>query len=157
TWNRTYQPNYYYDYRYGQPPPNQVRYLVLDRHEGRSYIDTNLIAQVTLNTPDVNLKQRVPVLLLTAQKAPKDSATVTISYLMKGIAWAPSYRVNLEDSKTLSIRQDAVIKNELADFTDADVTLVSGFPSMQYAHVVSPLSLNTNWTNYFAQLNMDLA
>jgi len=128
-WNRTYQANnYYWDYRYGQPPPNQGRYLVLDRHEGRSYIDMNLIAQLTLNTPDVNVKQRVPVLLLTAQNAPKEPAAVSISYLTKGIAWAPSYRVNLEDSKTLSIQQDAVIKNELGDFSDADVTLVSGFP-----------------------------
>jgi hypothetical protein len=51
------------------------------------------------------------------------------------------------------LRQKAVIKNELDDLTDTDITLISGFPSVQFSHVTSPLSLQTTWSQFFTQLS----
>jgi hypothetical protein len=95
----------------------------------------------------------MPVLLLTAKETGGKPVEVGISYLAKGAAWAPSYRVDISDPKTLTIQQNAVVKNELEDVEDADLSLISGFPSIQFAHVTSPLSMRTNWTNFFQQLN----
>jgi hypothetical protein len=69
------------------------------------------------------------------------------------MAWAPSYRVDISDPKTLSLKQNAVVKNELEPFADAQLQLISGFPSVHFGHVVSPLAPTQTWTNFFQQLN----
>ena len=52
--------------------------------------------------------------------------------------------IDITDPKTLTLEQHAVIRNELADLDGAEVRLISGFPSVQYAHVRSPLSPGTS-------------
>jgi hypothetical protein len=64
--------------------------------------------------------------------------------------------VDLSDPRTLVLRQQAVIKNELGPIEDAEVFLISGFPSVQFAHVTSPLSLRTTWAKFFQQLNQPM-
>jgi hypothetical protein len=61
--------------------------------------------------------------------------------------------VNLDDEKSLTLEQQAVVKNEMADLDDAEMRLISGYPSVQFGHVTSPLSLGTTWATFFAQLN----
>src|SRR5262249_31823540 len=78
---------------------------------------------------------------------------VFVSYLVRGLSWAPSYRLDISDPKTLTIEQQAVIRNELEDLKGAEVTLITGFPSVEFAHVLSPLSSKTNWASFFQQLN----
>jgi hypothetical protein len=41
----------------------------------------------------------------------------------------------------------------MAGIEDAEIFLISGFPSIQFAHVLSPFSLKTSWTQFFQQLN----
>ncbi|MCY3023266.1 MAG: hypothetical protein NTW87_30175 [Planctomycetota bacterium] len=152
-WNRTYQQPAYYWREYNQQPQPQGRFLVLQTENGRVFVEPSMIAYLKAEGKEEAVKQREPVLLITAGKA----TTVQISYLSRGLAWAPSYRVDIGDPKTLTIEQTAVIKNELDDIEGAEMQLISGFPSMQFAHVVSPLSLRTNWTNFFQQLNQRVA
>ncbi len=78
--------------------------------------------------------------------------TVKVSYLTKGIAWAPSYRIDMTDDKKLTLVQKSVIKNELADIEDAELFLITGFPSLEFSSVQSPLSVRTNWMQFFQQL-----
>ena len=101
------------------------------------------------------LRQTRPVLELTVTEGPAP-ARVTMSYLTKGIAWAPSYRLDLSGDTQLTIEQAAVIKNELEDTAEAEMYLISGFPSVQFAHVTSPFSLNTTWTAFFQQLSQQI-
>jgi hypothetical protein len=162
TWDRTYQrPDYYWGGYYrpdGQPMQPQGRFLILQTETGRILADTAMIAYLKVDAKDeITTKRREPVLLITAGKEADKPTTVTLTYLTKGLAWAPSYRLDIGDPKTLSIEQTAVIKNELADIENAEVQLISGFPSMQFAHVTSPLSLRTNWTAFFTQLNTRIA
>jgi len=154
-WNRTYErPQYDYG-QSGAPAASGAGFLVLDTGHGRSFVDPSEIAFLESNDNKPLTRQRLPVLLLTAHGAKKE--TIQISYLTKGIAWAPSYRVALTDDKTLTVEQQAVVKNELADMKDAEVSLISGYPSIQFSHVVSPLSLAQSWTEFFNQINRDPA
>ena len=153
-WNRSYErPRYdYWNNGYqGQPPmTTPFRYLVLQTDTGRVFVDSSMIAYLkTEGKEDVVIKHKKPVLIFTADKA----ATITISYLTKGMAWAPNYRVDISDPKTLLIEQDAVVKNELADIEGAELQLISGFPSVHFGHVLSPLTPGTNWASFFTQLN----
>jgi hypothetical protein len=153
-WDRAYQqPQYgYYPYN-SDRRPGGGRMLVLTHDSVRSYVDPSRIAFLQAKEAGQKVKQRKPVMLFTVSEMKDKTATIAISYLTKGMAWAPSYRVDISDHKTLSLQQQAVIKNELEPIEDARVRLISGFPSVQFANVTSPLSLNTTWSSFFQQLN----
>jgi hypothetical protein len=147
-WNRDYQQNPYGGY-YNQPQSGA--YLVLDTPNGRVYVSTSQIGFLESDSSAPVTRQRVPVVLLTPHGDKK--GTVHLSYLTKGIAWAPSYRISLVDDRNLTVEQQAVIKNELGEFKDADLSVISGFPNIQYAHVLSPFALSQNWAQFFNEMN----
>lgn len=153
-WDRRYGPTEGYSYLYRNPPVATLsaeRFLVLDTKTGRSLVDQSEISAIDIVGDASSVKVRKPVLLLqAAEGTPKQ--TVRVSYLTKGIAWAPGYRVQLLDDRKLSIDQHAVIRNELMPLRDVEVFLISGFPSIEFAHVDSPLSLRQNWAAFFQQL-----
>lgn len=139
--------------RYGYDPAAQpARYLVLQTAKGRAYLDNSEIAYVEAENADETVKRRQPRLLLTVGDDAKAGGKIFVSYLARGLSWAPSYRVDITDPKTLLLEQSAVIKNELADLDGAEVKLISGFPSVQLAHVTSPLAARTTWQQFFQEL-----
>ncbi len=134
----------------GELSHQQSRFLVVETPKGRSYVESSEIAAVDTEASDGKVKRRRSQLLLTLGATDKPETKVVIRYLTRGMAWAPSYKIDIGDPKTLTLEQGAVVKNELADFADAEVRLISGFPSVQLAHVSSLLS---PWTNLNAFLN----
>ena len=129
------------------------RFLVLQTAKARLFIDPAQIAILEaegLDEPPVR-KERWPVLVLSAPKAQKDDK-VMITYVTHGLAWAPSYRVDMTDPKSLAVELSAIVKNELTNLDDAELRLISGFPSVQFAHVRSPLSPLQSWASFFQQL-----
>lgn len=152
-WSRTYrQPQYYWNYgRWNQPPP-RGRFLVVRTDTATTYVDSSMIAYLHAEGRGKTIRRRRPVLLLTVEKPGAAPAAARITYLTKGVSWAPSYRVDISDPATLAIEQKAVIKNELADIDRAEVHLISGFPSVKFAHVTSPLSTRTTWAQFFQEL-----
>jgi len=56
-----------------------------------------------------------------------------IQYLTGGAAWAPSYLLVFGRDGKADLLMNAEIRNEIADWKDVDVSLISGFPSIQYA------------------------
>lgn len=136
----------------GQQVLPMPRFLVVDTDAGRTLVDQSMITTINVAGAVKTAKQRKPVLVLNLPEgAPQQK--VRISYLTQGLAWAPSYRVSLVDDKKLSIEQNAVIKNELADLKDVEVYLISGYPSVDFAHVTSPLALTQTWSAFFQQLS----
>ena len=140
---------------YDSSPPSssQGRFLILENPDGRTYIDSSMIAYLHAGNWNRTIRQRRPVLLLTVPKTDGKPTEVFFSYLARGVSWAPSYRVDITDPDTLILEQSAVIKNELDDIEDAEIALISGFPSVQFSHVTSPFSLNTTWAQFFQQIN----
>lgn len=136
---------------YRQPPPAS-RFLILRTEKGFSYVDFNDIAALEAEgKPQLRMVKKPVLLLMAGQDAAQGSAN--INYLAHGLSWAPSYKVDLTDPKKLSIEQHAAIRNELADLTDTEVSLISGYPSVQFSNVVSPLAARQSWANFFNQLN----
>jgi hypothetical protein len=103
---------------------------------------------------DVTFKTRKPVLLFNIPtETVKRKSKIRITYLTRGISWAPSYLINMIGPDELELFQKAVIKNELMDLENVEVQLISGFPNIPLQLVDSPLSLETTWANFFKQLN----
>jgi hypothetical protein len=149
----TPRPGWEAGYAYRAAPEAAGRFLILQTPRGRAYVDQGDIAYYEAEGVGATVKRRKPVLLLTVGAEAKEPTTVKISYLAHGLAWAPSYRVDTTDGKRLTLEQSAVIKNEMTDLADAEVSLITGFPSVQFAHVISPLSAHSTWAMFFQQLN----
>jgi hypothetical protein len=135
-----------------EPAPTPMsRFLILKTAKGRAYVEPSDIAYYEAEGTNEKVMRRKPVLVLnvTGEGQP---GKVQISYLAFGLSWAPSYRVDVTDGKTLTIAQTAVIRNELAALDGAEITLITGFPSVQFAHVTSPLAARNSWANFFNQL-----
>ncbi|MBN2580035.1 MAG: hypothetical protein JXB10_13685 [Pirellulales bacterium] len=125
-------------------------YLVLETAQGTCYVDPQRIAMLQVKGKVVTVKRRRPVLLLHVGDTKQKPGTVTISYLAKGMAWAPSYRLDLTGPKRLTLRQGAVIKNELEPIEDARIALISGYPHVKYGHVPSLLSPRMSWDMFLS-------
>ena len=155
-WNRHYLQNRYYGMNPGQPRPAQG--LLQIKHEnGRIYlIEPTLIGMVNLSSSqkfEPQVTEEKNVLLFKAGNVSAGGSKIYVTYLSKGITWAPSYKVNLTDGEKLELTQKAVLKNELMDLADADIHLISGFPNVPFGHVTSLLSPTTTMANFFQQLN----
>jgi hypothetical protein len=129
------------------------RFLILQTKRGRVWLDPSQVVYVEADGMGETIKQRKPELVLTVKDK---GGRLNVSYLTRGIAWAPSYRVDITDPKVLTLEQSAVIKNEFVPLEDAEVFLISGFPSIQLGHVTSPLSLRTTWGQFFQELSQRL-
>ncbi len=136
----------------GEEATGAGRYLVVETGKGRVYIDSSEVGSVEAENAGDKVTRRKPRLLLTLGDTEKAETKVTLRYLTHGMAWAPSYRIDITDPKTLTVEQHAVLRNELADLDGAEVRLISGFPSVEFMHVRSPLAPGVNWSTYFSEL-----
>ncbi len=139
---------------YSQLQVPTSRYLLLRTEKGTSYVDSNEIVSIEADgnpKPKKMADQKKPVLLLVCDQAPAGTLA-QVSYLAHGLSWAPSYKVDLLDASRLTIEQFAVIRNELTDLDGTEISLISGYPSVQFGHVVSPLAATQSWSNFFQQL-----
>ncbi len=128
------------------------RYLVIQTAKGRIYIEPGEIAAVESDDAGDKVTRRRPQLVLTLADTDKAETKVTIRYITHGLSWAPSYRLDISDPKTLTLEQHALIRNELGDLAGAEVRLISGYPSVEYANVRSLLSPHTNLAGFFSEL-----
>lgn len=94
-------------------------------------------------------------------EAPKDhSGPVSIHYLTEGITWSPFYNLILSDKPgtvpdadgVLTINAAATVMNNYSDFENAEVELISGFPSLDFASVVGAVAKKLPLTTFLSSL-----
>jgi len=124
---------------------------ILQTAKGRLYFSPTDVMLIQTEDADEKVKHRKPVLVLTVEKQKKQPA-VYVSYLTNGLAWAPSYRVDLTNPKSLAVEMAAVIRNEMSDLNETEIKLISGFPSVEFANVTSPFSAHATWSRFFGEL-----
>ncbi|MSU78311.1 MAG: hypothetical protein EXS16_09460 [Gemmataceae bacterium] len=127
-------------------------FWILQTTKGRLYVNPGDVAMVQAESADDKVVQRKAVLLLNVDKSAK-KPSVYVSYLSHGLAWAPSYHVDISNPKSLSIEMAAIVRNEFADLADAEIRFISGFPSVEFANVSSPLTARTNWAKFFQEVS----
>jgi hypothetical protein len=133
------------------PVPTTGSFLVLEGDKGKDFIALGRIGRVEVLNPGVVRKrlQDKPVMIFTVAK----SGRVNLSYLTRGASWAPAYFVDLTDAKSLRIRQSAVVKNELMPLSGAELSLISGYPNVEFGHVDSPLWQGGSLAAFFQQIS----
>ncbi len=153
-----------------QPATAPLRYLTIETDKGPMMLEPSLLSHIVAKAKDGSSAILSGSTLSAALNAPKPKKKpamifqvkdlgdakkikLSVSYLTKGIAWAPSYRFDITNDKQLALVQKSVIKNELTDIKDAELFLITGFPSLEFSSVDSPLSVRTNWMQFFQQLS----
>jgi hypothetical protein len=107
------------------------------------------IREVAGDDLDTRAPEPAPRLALRYHHA--ETAPFRLSWLQKGITWAPSYALDLAQSPG-PLRLAATIFNEARDLRNVRVSFISGFPSIAYADVLSPLALGTNLQTFLNAL-----
>lgn len=127
-------------------------WLVLETSDGRTYLATKQIGRIQIEQ-EAPVKEKVKsgVLVFSAKQA----GDVQLKYLSKGMAWAPSYQVDLLADDRLRLRQSAVVRNELMSLKGAKLELISGYPNVKFGHVDSPLSPESTLAAFFQQLSSE--
>jgi len=77
---------------------------------------------------------------------------LSVSYLVKGITWAPSYRVDISQPDEARLTAKAAILNEIEDLADTHVDLVTGFPYLEFSEIISPLAQKTDLQGFLNAL-----
>jgi hypothetical protein len=77
---------------------------------------------------------------------------LSVSYLAKGITWAPSYLIDITDPKQARLSAKAEVINEAEDLEGTHVDLVTGFPNLEFADVPSPMSMRTDLAQFLQSL-----
>lgn len=124
-------------------------WLVIDAEE-RRYLAMDLISQVRVEKKaKERLRVKQPVLLFSTKKAGR----VQLTYLSKGMAWAPTYRVEMLENDRLRLTQSAVLRNELMNLKNTRLELISGYPNIKFGHVDSLLNSQATLAVFFQQVS----
>jgi hypothetical protein len=110
-------------------------------------------AEFTDGDPAVTIhnKQKCPSIRIQLEK-PAGGEKISISYLARGITWAPGYLVDLSDSKTARFSAHAVIVNEMTDFKNVDLQLATGFPNIKFGEILNPVAKSQSLAEFLGAL-----
>lgn len=144
-----------FGYRGGSTPSRadlmaNGKWLILQLGGQRRYLATDQIVKVQVDQEAVDRpKLPQPVLVFSAAQA----GQVQLTYLTKGMAWAPDYQIDLLDGDRMRIKQTAVVRNELMNLKKTKLELISGYPNIKFGHVNSLLGGDATLAAFFQQVS----
>lgn len=118
-------------------------YMLFKGPLGTIVINPSQYSRVQFTSPDFATsypREVKKVEVEAAFSAPKKGDWLSVSYLAKGITWAPSYVVDISPPKEAQLSASAMIVNEAESLDGAHVDLITGFPNLAFADVVSPIA-----------------
>lgn len=132
------------------PPPPRPRgdLLLLGDSIGVRAIPRSWVQEVRLDPDDPHYTLERPkqqnVIEFSAQAqgdGDAGPASISLTYLAQGMAWSPSYVVDISDDEHAQFAAKAVIVNDLVALEETDVELIAGFPHIQFSDTPSMFSL----------------
>lgn len=133
------------------PPPKERSDMVLiEDSTGIRAIKNDWIDSIRLTDEEPKYEIMRPqvenVLQFTAAPAEENnsktpSEEISLTYLAKGIAWTPSYVVDITNKEKATFTAKAVIVNDLMPLENTDVELIAGYPHIKFGETNSTFSL----------------
>jgi len=137
------------------PPFSQATLVILETEMGKVAINSQGVRRIQFldGEPNKTFTGKDKSVQLDIQLAkPAGGEKLTLSYLAKGITWAPSYIVDITEPNKAAISAKAVVINEVCDLNDVTIQLVTGFPNLQFADIVSPLAMKEKLAQFLQSL-----
>lgn len=146
-----------YQYRYPQPSPNPMA-EIRTTDDKTVIINTNSIVRMELSEGELNStisqKTERPSIFLELD-APSNGETVSVNYLARGINWTPSYIIDISKPERAQFTAKAIVTNELIDLEHVDLSLVTGYPNIQFADVQSPIAMSKKLAAHISSMSSD--
>lgn len=79
-------------------------------------------------------------------------ARLMLSYLQRGVAWQPTYLVNIEDPEKARVSLKATLVNDAEDLEGVDAYFVVGYPNFRFAEILSPMALDRSLSDFLSEL-----
>lgn len=153
-WDRNYDPlPYSYNNRMNAGTiPSEGNFITLKLASGTMMsISRDLIESIESQGINQSVRNERDILVFDTKS--KQAGSLTFSYLTKGIAWAPAYKLVLGKDSKMQIEMSATVRNELESVKDVEMLLVSGFPNITFSNVNSLLSPGMTLASFFQQLS----
>jgi len=141
------------DYRGGDLM--RSRLMIIKTDAGEEGIDPHNVNRIEFLGPKAKkafTRKSKAMQLDVKMGAPAGGKKLTVSYLAKGITWAPSYIIDITKGDKARVSAKAAVINEVCDLDGVTIQLVTGFPHLQFADIVSPLMLKENLAQFLQSL-----
>ncbi len=69
-----------------------------------------------------------------------NAKSVMMMSLERGMTWAPGYAIDLSSTDKLVFTAKSTVLNDLLDFDNAKLRLITGFPNIQFQGILDPLT-----------------
>ena len=153
---RPYIPGPSAENRRTRPPHEQGRLALISTSSGIVAVDPRQVQRVDFPGQEANEsfpRKSEAVELVARLEKPASERKVTVSYLAKGLTWSPSYMVDIpEDDGKARLAAKALIVNDAADLDDVQAELVTGYPHLRFADVVSPVARKESLSQFLDSL-----
>ena len=136
--------------------PQQGSLLVLETETGELSLDPRTVTQAAFldgNAERRFMEQGKRAVLHVNLKQPCSGQKLVVSFLGKGVTWAPSYLVDITDAGKARVSAKALIINNACELKGTNAQLVTGFPHLQFADIVSPIGLKQDLAQFLQALS----
>lgn len=141
---------------HGFPTPAPGSLILLDTGTGITGLAPGDVKRVAFGAGDVarEFERRREASSLTLSVASRGSGTAPLSiyYLERGLTWVPSYAIDISDRETALLTSKAEVIDEAEDLEGATLQFVTGFPNLQFAHVIDPIAMRGDMDAFFSAL-----
>ena len=136
-------------------PSRDISLVVVETKSGYVALNSNTIMRADFESGDIvtstpYISKQPTIRLELENKA--GGKEVGVSFLTRGITWAPSYLIDISDSVTARLSAKALVVNETADLRDIRLELVTGFPNIQFGEINSPVAMSQNLEGFLRAL-----
>jgi hypothetical protein len=130
--------------------------LIIKTCSGIKAVSSGSIRRVDFIDKDIKTEKIVkgtePSINIKLEK-PYKGEKLELSWLAKGLTWAPSYQIDLSDSQNMSFTGKALVINEVMDLESVNVEFVTGYPNIQFGEVKSPIALKEKLAQFLRSLS----
>jgi hypothetical protein len=135
--------------------PDSSGYMLLQTAGGMLALDPRSVARLSFGgeAPNTTLSRATEWLEIEATFGGAASGDwLSVSYLARGISWAPSYLLDISEPGKANLTAKAEIINEAEDLQDTHIDLITGFPNLQFADILSPMTMKESLGQFLQSL-----
>ena len=140
------------------PPTGPHQLILLETDDGTVALNPQHIVRVDfLDGEPVTAIPRPTsrVSLEVTFESPTKGDWLSLTYLAMRATWAPSYLIDISEAARARLAAKALIINEAEDLKDTHVDLITGFPNLEFADVLSPMGMREDLASFLRSLAGD--
>jgi hypothetical protein len=137
-------------------PQPTAALVTIETETGLVGIDPRSITSVTFTGRDTERKVPLPgrqTELSVRLNRPASGQGLGVTFLARGISWAPSYLVDISEEGRARISAKALVINDACELKEVSAQLITGVPHMQFGDILSPIALRQSLAEFLQSLN----